>query len=215
MKETSKIQIIRLLILSILLLILTSCSTRQAFSIVINERNAEAEIRKTAMHVDKRDLSARPERPNALADLDDMEEPEEEWDDQPFEMDSTELSQTQSVILKEFNIWKGTPYRMGGNTMRGVDCSGFVKHIYNKLFSLDVPRSSREFMSTGQRIDKDELKPGDLIVFSPRSYPSHVGIYIGNNKFIHASRNKGVSMADLDQRYWKRAFRMARRLIVQ
>jgi lipoprotein Spr len=70
-------------------------------------------------------------------------------------------------------------------------------------------------MSTGQRIDKDELKPGDLVVFFPRSYPRHVGIYIGNNKFIHASRNRGVSMADLDQRYWKRAFRMARRLIVQ
>lgn len=197
------------------MIILTSCSTRQAFSIVINERNAEAEIRKTAMHVDKRDLSARPERPNALADLDDMEEPEEEWDDQPFEMDSPELSQVQNVILKEFYVWKGTPYRMGGNTMRGIDCSGFARHIYSSLFSLNVPRSSREFMSTGQRIDKDELKPGDLIVFSPRSYPRHVGIYIGNNKFIHASRNRGVSMADLDQRYWKRAFRMARRLIVQ
>ncbi|MFA6011079.1 MAG: NlpC/P60 family protein [Desulfobacteraceae bacterium] len=212
MKETLKIQIVRFLILTIAAFTLASCSTRQAFSVVINERNAEAEIRKTAMHVDKRDLTAKPERPNALADLEDMEE---EWDDQPFEMDETELSQTQSVILKEFNVWKGTPYRMGGNTMRGVDCSGFVKHIYNKLFSLDVPRSSREFMSTGQRIDKDELKPGDLIVFSPRSYPSHVGIYIGNNKFIHASRNRGVSMADLDQRYWKKAFRMARRLIVQ
>jgi len=215
MKKTSNIQIVRLLLLATTVFILASCSTRQAFSIVINERNAEAEIRKTAMHVDKRDLTAKPERPNALADLEDMEELEEGWDDQPFEMDGTELSQTQSVILKEFNVWKGTPYRMGGNTMRGIDCSGFVKHIYNKLFSLDVPRSSREFMSTGQRIDKDELKPGDLIVFSPRSYPRHVGIYIGNNKFIHASRNRGVSMADLDQRYWKRAFRMARRLIVQ
>lgn len=197
------------------MLILTSCSTRQAFSIVINERNAEAEIRKTAMHVDKRYLSAQPERPNALADLEDMVEPEEEWDDQPFEMDTTELSQVQNVIMKEFYVWKGTPYRMGGNTMRGIDCSGFVHHIYSALFSLNVPRSSREFMSTGQRIDKDELKPGDLIVFSPRSYPRHVGIYIGNNKFIHASRNKGVSMADLDQRYWRKAFRMARRLIVQ
>ncbi len=216
MKKTLKTQIVRLLFLAIAALILSSCSTRQAFSIVVNERTAGTEIQKTAMHLDKRDLAARPARPNVLEDIEELEEPDVDWDGQPFsDMDSAELSQVQETIMREFSAWKGTPYRMGGNTMRGVDCSGFVRHIYSTLFSLNVPRSAREFMSVGQRIDKDELQPGDLIVFFPRSYPRHVGIYIGNNKFIHASRHKGVSMADMDQRYWRKAYRMARRLITQ
>lgn len=214
MKKSTKFQIVRLSLLLISIFMLASCTTRQAFSIVVNERNAEAEMRKTAMNLDKAGIYSKPERPDALADIDDEAS---EWDEDVdvTTFDATTLTQVQETLLREFYVWKGTPYRLGGNTMRGIDCSGFARHMYTALFSLNVPRSTREFMGVGQKIGRDSLQPGDLIIFSPRSYPRHVGIYIGENKFIHASSNKGVSMANLDSRYWKRAYRSARRLISQ
>lgn len=216
MKKRYKIQIINISILFVAVLMLSSCSTRQAFSIVMNERTVGTDIQKTSLDIDRKALAAKQPRPGLfdIEDDDDMDDPDMTWEELPMdELDGPALSQVQEVLMREYSAWKGTPYRFGGNTMRGIDCSGFVKHMYTALFSLNVPRSSREFANVGHRIHKDELQPGDLIVFSRRTTPSHVGIYIGNNKFIHSSRNKGVSMADLDQRYWKRAYLMARRLI--
>jgi len=119
----------------------------------------------------------------------------------------------QKLILKEFEKWKGTPHKMGGNSKNGIDCSGFVHHIYTKLFNIYVPRTTKLLFNTGVRIDKSQLKPGDLVAFMPHSYPRHVGIYTGNNKFIHASTTKGVVMSDLANPYWKKHYLMSRRII--
>lgn len=213
-----KTHFISLAVLFISVSIISSCSTRQAFSIVMNERAADSDIHKTSFDFDKKVLATKQPRPNLfdIDDLDDMDDPDSDWEELPmYGFDTQEHSEIQNILLKEYASWKGTPYRLGGNTMRGVDCSGFVKHMYTSLFSLKVPRSSREFASVGQRINKNELQPGDLIVFSKRSVPNHVGIYIGENKFIHSGRKKGVSMADLSQNYWKKSYLMARRLIQQ
>lgn len=216
MKKSFKIQVVYISALLMAILMLSSCSTRQAFSIVMNERTTGTDIQKTSLDIDKKALAAKQPRPSLFdtGDDDDMDDPDMEWEELPMdELDGPALSQIQEILLREYSSWKGTPYRFGGNTMRGVDCSGFVKHMYSSLFSLNVPRSSREFATVGHRIHRDELQPGDLIVFSRRTTPSHVGIYIGDNKFIHSSRKKGVSMADLEQRYWRRSYLMARRLL--
>lgn len=119
----------------------------------------------------------------------------------------------KNVILKEFEEWEGTPHKMGGNSKRGIDCSGFAHHMYTELFNINVPRTTKQFFTAGIKINKSQLKPGDLVAFMPHSYPRHVGIYIGNNKFIHASTSNGVIMSDLGNPYWEKYYVMSRRII--
>ena len=69
----------------------------------------------------------------------------------------------KDIILQEFEKWEGTPHKMGGNSKRGIDCSGFAHYIYTKLFNLNVPRTTKQFFNTGIRINKAQLKPGDLV----------------------------------------------------
>jgi cell wall-associated NlpC family hydrolase len=119
----------------------------------------------------------------------------------------------REIILKEFRQWEGTPHKMGGNSKRGIDCSGFAHYMYGKLFNLNVPRSTRLFLKEGVRIKKSQLTPGDLVIFRPPTYPYHVGIYVGDNKFIHASTTKGVMMSDLNNPYWVKSYHMSRRIL--
>ncbi len=125
----------------------------------------------------------------------------------------TDTNDIKDILLKEFEEWEGTPHKMGGNSKKGVDCSGFAHYIYTKLFKIYVPRTTKQFFTTGIKIDKSQLKPGDLVAFHPHSYPRHVGIYVGNNKFIHASTTKGVIISDLDNPYWKKHYLKSRRII--
>lgn len=103
-------------------------------------------------------------------------------------------------------VWRGTPYRYGGMSRRGVDCSGFVVVTMRDKFDLQLPRDTREQSKIGTRIDKDELLPGDLVFFKTGSGESglHVGIYDTNNEFIHASTSRGVMRSSLDNVYWRK-----------
>ncbi|NNK85429.1 MAG: hypothetical protein HKO91_07760 [Desulfobacterales bacterium] len=133
------------------------------------------------------------------------------------QMASISLSERQvrKLLLKEYRSWKGTPHKLGGNTKKGVDCSGFVHQIYKRVFNIKVPRSTKLLMRAGLRIEKKELKPGDIVTFRPPTFPRHVGIYIGDNKFIHASKSKGVSMTDLNNSYWEKCYYSSRRIFVR
>ena len=124
------------------------------------------------------------------------------------------LSTTSNVKLFQFVYdWIGTPYRFGGNTKKGIDCSAFTKELYSKVFNLDIQRNSRDIFSMVSPVKKDELKEGDLVFFKIHSRSiSHVGIYLGNNKFAHAS-NKGVSINNLDDDYYSRYFYRGGRLL--
>ena len=133
----------------------------------------------------------------------------------PEEQPSPQVSDNdiREMILSEFQQWEGTPHKMGGNSKRGIDCSGFAHYMYGELFNLKVPRSTKLFLKEGAQIDKSQLKPGDMVVFRPPTYPYHVGIYVGDNKFIHASTTKGVMMSDLNNPYWLRYYLMSRRIL--
>lgn len=100
----------------------------------------------------------------------------------------------------------GTPYRWGGASKKGMDCSGFVRHVYSKTFFLDLPHSSYQQYSLPimKKIPKEDLRTGDLVFFSQKGRRvNHVGIYLEDGKFIHAARQKGVSISSLDNRYWR------------
>lgn len=111
--------------------------------------------------------------------------------------------------MKLFNFvydWIGTPYRFGGNTKKGVDCSAFTKQLYSQVFNLDIKRNSRDIFSMVSPIGRDELKEGDLVFFKIHSRSiSHIGIYLGDNRFAHASL-KGVAISNLDDAYYARYF---------
>jgi hypothetical protein len=109
----------------------------------------------------------------------------------------------------------GIRYKYGGDTPEsGLDCSGLVRLVFQEAWGLSLPRKSEEISRVGQRIDADELQPGDLVFFNTlrRSF-SHVGIYLGDSKFVHAPSSGGqVRIESMDVNYWKKRFNGARRL---
>ncbi|MBI5049674.1 MAG: C40 family peptidase [Nitrospirae bacterium] len=106
-----------------------------------------------------------------------------------------------------------TPYRFGGSSILGIDCSAFVQKVFD-LFSIPLPRTAREQFYLGNKVDKVDLTIGDLVFFKTyASFPSHVGIYIGDNLFIHASsKDKKVKINNLDEPYYFKRFLGAKRL---
>jgi len=120
----------------------------------------------------------------------------------------------QRLIGSEFRRWEGTPHRMGGTGRNGFDCSGFAQHLFEHLFAVQLPRSTRQQVDSGLTINRSALRPGDLVFFRPPEYARHVGIYVGNGQFVHVSSSRGVVKSRLDNPYWRRYFWMARRVIV-
>jgi cell wall-associated NlpC family hydrolase len=112
----------------------------------------------------------------------------------------------------------GVPYKRGGTSAEtGFDCSGFVKTIYEQTAGLILPRRAEQQAAATQRIDKSDLQPGDLVFFNTmRRAFSHVGIYVGNGKFIHAPKpGAEVRVEDMGVAYWNRRFDGARRVTVE
>ena len=123
------------------------------------------------------------------------------------------LTQREKVLLEVIK-YLDTPYKYGGNGGKGIDCSAFTKQVYENSLSFDLPRSAREQYRVGDEVSKDELKFGDLVFFNTtrRSYPGHVGIYLGENQFVHASRKLGVTVSSLDEAYYSKRYIGARRV---
>jgi cell wall-associated NlpC family hydrolase len=109
----------------------------------------------------------------------------------------------------------GIRYKRGGSTPEtGFDCSGFVSHVFKEGLGLYLPRSSREISRAGEVVDKHELQPGDLVFFNTmRRAFSHVGIYLGDNRFVHAPRSGAkVRIEDMSSSYWAKRYNGARRV---
>jgi lipoprotein Spr len=103
--------------------------------------------------------------------------------------------------------WLGTRYKYSGDSKKGIDCSGFVSEMYEKVYCIHLSGGSRDIWATVQPIEKGQLSEGDLLFFKIKMGGiSHVGIYLGNNKFAHASVRSGVTISDLNEAYYKRYF---------
>lgn len=127
------------------------------------------------------------------------------------------MSATSNVKLFQFVYdWVGTPYRLGGDTKRGIDCSGFAYQLYTKVFNTAIGNNSRNIFSMVNPVGKDDLKEGDLVFFKIHSRAiTHVGVYIGNGKFAHASSSKGVMISYLADPYWTRYYYKGGRLLAE
>ena len=129
----------------------------------------------------------------------------------------------ERILREAYNDWKGTPHLMGGCSKRGVDCSCFVRKIYEDVFHYDIktlPRTVKGLstMKKGRHINKNDLQPGDLVIFEqpPPWYKYHVGIYLGGNEFMHASKSKGVMISRInDTSHWGKYYFNARRILTE
>ncbi|MBP8979941.1 MAG: C40 family peptidase [Syntrophobacterales bacterium] len=120
----------------------------------------------------------------------------------------------RSLLVKVAKGFLGAPYRLGGSSVKGLDCSAFVKKMY-EFFDIDLPRTAREQARVGMKVAKGELAEGDLVFFNTRRAFGHVGIYIGNNQFVHASsgkKDRHVRIDSLDKPYYNKRFVKAVRL---
>ena len=129
---------------------------------------------------------------------------------------ATETMQAAQQVASYAMQMVGTMYRFGGaEPATGFDCSGLVQYVYRQVTGVTLPRTAKSLSSVGQKIPLVTLQPGDLVFFNTRRFAfSHVGIYIGNNQFIHAPRTgERVEVSMIDSRYWQRHFNGARRLV--
>ncbi|MFS0728407.1 C40 family peptidase [Paenibacillus sp. 1P07SE] len=125
------------------------------------------------------------------------------------------VSAGTSKLSKAVNEVEGTPYKWGGTTTKGFDCSGFILYIY-KQFDVELPRTSKTQAQVGSAVAKKNLKPGDLVFFDITGKGiSHAGIYIGDGKFAHSSSSKGVTVSNLSQSYWAKTYVSARRPVAE
>ncbi|BET27433.1 hypothetical protein RGQ30_29340 [Limnobacter thiooxidans] len=115
--------------------------------------------------------------------------------------------------MAQYREWKGTPYQLGGNSKRGIDCSAFVQQTLSTRFGINVPRSTAAQVDVGTQVRQGEMQLGDLVFFRTGYNSRHVGIYMGNGQFLHASTRDGVVVGDLNQAYWRKAFWTVRRVM--
>lgn len=123
-------------------------------------------------------------------------------------------STAQEIILHAIGQ-TGVKYKYGGITPdTGFDCSGFVRYVFQQAANLTLPHGARAISQVGTNVSKDELQPGDLVFFNTlRSVTSHVGIYVGNNRFIHSpSAGSSISVTDMNDAYWSKRFTGARHI---
>jgi len=109
--------------------------------------------------------------------------------------------------------WQGTPYRLGGTGMNGIDCSAFIQVVYSDFFGTSLPRNTRQQLGEGEGVRRNRIRPGDLIFFRTGRRTLHVGIAMQNGEFLHASVSGGVMISNLSESYWAGRFLGVRRVL--
>lgn len=115
-------------------------------------------------------------------------------------------------LLVQYQRWKGAPYRLGGLSPKGIDCSGFVQRTFVEQLGIMVPRTTELQAQVGRPVARNELASGDLVFFKTGVKVRHVGIYVGEGRFLHASTSNGVMISGLEDDYWRDRFWHARRV---
>jgi hypothetical protein len=118
----------------------------------------------------------------------------------------------KKALYAQYHEWKNTRYQMGGLSRNGIDCSGFIHVTFKTRLGVVLPRSTEFQVELGDRVDRKELRAGDLVFFKTGIADRHVGIYLEDGRFLHASSSQGVVISRLDESYWRSAYWKAKRL---
>ena len=214
-----------------LLILLASCSTLKnlSFPLIIGKQSVVSETKKTPRTMEfLEDISVTPgkiiinnasnavetEKPAVInknyemmpVNLSDIEKANWLQIKYSLKMDIAVEEIKNIPLLQKIDEWWGTPYVLGGNSKNGVDCSYFTLDVMRDIYKVNLKRTAAEQYEQSVKIEWNNLKEGDLIFFKTegRRRISHVGIYLANNKFAHASTSQGVTIGDLTDPYWQR-----------
>lgn len=125
---------------------------------------------------------------------------------------SDEKGYVVQTLYRHYENWKGVRYQEGGLGRDGIDCSGFVHLTFRNQFDLDLTRTTEALLGVGRKVTRNHLEPLDLVFFKTGLKKRHVGIYVNEGLFLHASTSQGVILSDLSNEYWHDKFWTARRL---
>lgn len=122
-------------------------------------------------------------------------------------------SEVKNITLYQFiDDWYGAPYKYGGQSKSGVDCSGFINSLFMDVYGKKVPRTTSQIAEEVRSVSKSRIEEGDIVIFDIQGKKhSHVGVYLKNGRFVHASSSKGVIISDLNSKYYQEAFGKAGR----
>lgn len=124
----------------------------------------------------------------------------------PGRADYTNKTWVKRELYTQFDDWRAVKYKIGGLSRQGVDCSGFVYLTFSSRLGIQLPRSTDQQVTVGRTVAKKELISGDLVFFKTGFSSRHVGIYLEDGKFLHASTDKGVMVSHLDDVYWSKRY---------
>lgn len=203
---------------------LQSCVSNYVVSATPNsfEKNIQNTEAIAVKRISKSTLMAASQSINANQDLDKIKLAFEKAKILENKIDiEKEISHEKSIddILNQAETYIGTPYRLGGMSRAGIDCSAFVLSVFNEVLGMELPRVAASQAQEGELVSRTDLQKGDLIFFSRGGRISHVGIVHdvsedGDVRFIHASTSRGVTITSLNDRYWASKFRFAKRIVM-
>lgn len=113
---------------------------------------------------------------------------------------------TNERLVAFLETWYGTPYKYGGGDKAGIDCSAFCSMLLDSVYGVVLPRTAKSQYEMGIKVKKEQLEQGDLVFFNTTGGISHVGVFLANNKFVHAATSNGVMISDLEDMYYKKRF---------
>lgn len=131
----------------------------------------------------------------------------------PMAASVSSYNEARSTLMQAYREWKGTPYVLGGASASGVDCSSFVRIVFENYFGLELPSNTRTQLNAGSGIRRLSLRTGDLVFFRTGRKTLHVGIITEGKDFLHASTSKGVMISSLKEYYWSSRYLAARRVL--
>lgn len=137
-------------------------------------------------------------------------------DDNYVIKEESDLSNSQILkrdLYEQYAKWRGTRYRAGGLNRNGIDCSGFIYITFKYRFGIVLPRTAEEMAELGMDVTKGEWRTGDLLFFKTGLFDRHVGVYIEQGQFLHASSSQGVIISELNNPYWHSTYWKAKRVI--
>lgn len=117
-------------------------------------------------------------------------------------------------LKRQYHKWKNTPYRKGGHSYQGIDCSGLVHRIFLEEFNMHLPRSTKQLQKIGATVTRKKKKSGDLLFFKTGWSSYHVAIYMEKGAFLHASTSHGVIISNLQEDYWKKRIFLVKRVAI-
>ncbi|WP_148899754.1 NlpC/P60 family protein [Fodinibius salinus] len=131
----------------------------------------------------------------------------------PPTMAVSSLQQVKSSLMQAYRDWEGTPYKLGGESQQGIDCSRFVHVVFDDYFGIDLPTNTKTQLNVGNSIRRAGIRSGDLVFFRTGRKTLHVGIAVNSGEFLHASTSNGVMISKLGNSYWRNRFLAARRVL--